>query len=138
MEPECTSHRLTSTTTRTFFSTSKRLQGKHKQALPYIKDHHNKIHKTSDKEELFRSHWSKIFRNDQNDEYFDQKKIELVTNNNTANSDSLHPLLHSDIDILDPSFPPIITRELDKTIHHLKHRSPYPYYYYYNGLILPL
>ena len=40
----------------TFFRSVKRLQGNHKQDLPYIKDHDiNKIHNISDKEELFRS-----------------------------------------------------------------------------------
>ena len=34
------------------------------------------------------------------------------------------PNLHSDIDILDHSFSPITTRELNKTTQHLKHKSP--------------
>ena len=95
--------------------------------MSYIKDYqNNKIHDTSDKEELFRSHCSKIFRNNQNEADIVQDKIELVTNNITANSDSLHPLSLSNINILDPSFPPITTREHNKIIHHLKHKSPGP------------
>ena len=81
---------------------------------------------TSNKEVLFHSHWSKIFRNDQNDEDFDQENVELVTNNTTVNSDSLHPFPYSNINIIDPSFPPITTREFNKIIHQRKHKSPGP------------
>ena len=67
---------------RTVFKSIKRFQWNHKQARPHIKDYYdNKIHDTSGKEVLFGSLWSKIFRNDQNDEDFDQENIELVPNN---------------------------------------------------------
>ena len=111
-----------------FFKSIKRFQNNNnKQSIPYIRDHHNnKVHDTPDKEALFRSHWSEIFRNDKDDEDFDQGNIELVTHSINNNSDYLKPFPHSNINILDLTFPAITTQELKKSIFHLKHRSPGP------------
>ena len=51
-----------------FWKTIKRLKGNDKQKIPYLRDsQNNKTYLATDKERLFRNHWTKIFSNDDSD-----------------------------------------------------------------------
>ena len=112
-----------------FWHSIKRLQGNNKQGIPYIRDqHNNKIHKTEDKETLFREHWGKIFSHDDlEDADFDYEHIHDIEHR-VANiyEDTLRPYDTGDISRLQGTFPPISLHEIQTTLRKFKHKAPGP------------
>ena len=108
-----------------FFSTIKKLKGSDKTSITYIRDHNNiKITDNTEKEQHFRQHWIKIFRNDQEDHLFDQQNMDRVQHH-LGNTDTT-PLPLSDPSQLSHDFPPFTTQEITKTIAHRKQKAPGP------------
>ena len=111
-----------------FWKSIQRMNGNHKQRVPYIRNAQNeKMHTPEEKEEVFRTHWSQIFQNDQNDDEFDQDNIELVNQYIMEHQDELASHHQSDESRLSIVGCPTITlEELKTTIKHFKQRAPGP------------
>ena len=111
-----------------FWKAIKRMMGNRKQKVPYIRNAQNEqMHSPEEKEEVFRTHWRQIFRNDQNDDEFDQDNIELVNRFIEEHTDELAPHHQSDEARLSLVGCPTITmEELKATIKHFKQKAPGP------------
>ena len=111
-----------------FWKSVQRMMGNQKQKVPYIRNAHNeKMHTPEEKEEVFRTHWRQIFRNDQNDHEFDQDNIELVNQYIQEHTEELVPHEQSNearLSIL--GCPTITLEELKTTIRHFKQKAPGP------------
>ena len=111
-----------------FWKSIKRMMGNKKQAIPYIRDsHNNKLHTPEEKEEAFRNHWKHIFRNDLEDEDFDENNIDLVEGYIGAHEGDLTPYQLSDDSRLESlQCPSISLEEVKQTIKRFKQRAPGP------------
>ena len=109
-----------------FFSGIKRLQGNEKQNIPYLKDSgNNKVHKSEDKETLFREHWSPVFQEDSDTEDFDEDHIDTVEDFISDHSAEITPYDTGDMLRLDPIHCPRITLdELKDIVKSMKHKAP--------------
>ena len=115
------------TDSKTFWSSIKRYSGNKKKSIPYIHDHHNnKLHSEIDKEQHFRNHWKTIFQNEDCNSDFDQENLNTVENYISNEAQHTIPFTHSDINKLNPYFPPISMAELTETINHRKQKAPGP------------
>ena len=111
-----------------FWKSIKRMMGNKKQKIPYIRDaHNNKLHTPEEKEEIFRNHWRKIFRNDLEDEDFDENHLEFVESHIANRQEDLAPYPISNNTRLETlQCPRIDIEELKRTIRHFKQRAPGP------------
>jgi hypothetical protein len=111
-----------------FWKTVKRLKGNDKQRIPYLRDHDNaKLHSATDKEILFRNHWSKIFSDDDDqDNDFDNDFTDVIKNDLDQNFDAIRTYDFSDLSRLGPGCPKITLNELDLTLSKFKQKAPGP------------
>ena len=111
-----------------FWKSVQRMMGNQKQKVPYIRNAQNeRLHTPEEKEEVFRAHWRQIFRNDQNDDEFDQNNIELVNGYIQEHAEELVPHHQSDEARLSLVGCPTITlEELKTTIKHFRQKAPGP------------
>ena len=109
-----------------FWSSIKRFSGNSKQKIPYIQDEEgNRLTAPETKEPLFREHWKKILRNDQEDDLFDGDNINMVENEIAEREGEIKPFAESSPSRL-IGCPPITMEELEKAIKKFKQRSPGP------------
>ena len=111
-----------------FWKSIKRMMGNNKQAIPYLRDsQNNKLHSPEEKEEAFRNHWKLIFRNDLEDEDFDEENLELVEAYTETHQEDLTPYhLSDDTRLENLQCPHITLEEVTQTIKRFKQRAPGP------------
>ncbi|KAF2353521.1 Reverse transcriptase domain [Trinorchestia longiramus] len=97
-----------------------------KQSTPYIKLNDTYYHSPSDKEPLFRTHWSNIYSGtDDPDNKFDENHIHDVGTQMTNNTPHLKPHETGDITRLNtPKFPAITLQELKQALQTFSQKAP--------------
>ena len=114
-----------------FWKSIKRFQGNQKQSIPYLRDHHNnKLHTNTDKEMLFRKHYTKIYTPYTVDEdienNFDISNIHITEISVAAKRQQLSPYSTVDTNRLTESLLPITLDQFKKIIQNSKQKAPGP------------
>ncbi|KAF2349357.1 Reverse transcriptase domain, partial [Trinorchestia longiramus] len=110
-----------------FWSSIRRMSSNNtKQSTPYIKLNDTYYHSPSDKEPLFRTHWSNIYSGiDDPDNKFDENLIHDVETRMTNITPRLKPHEIGDITRLNtPQFPAITLQELKQALRTFSQKAP--------------
>lgn len=109
-----------------FWNSINRMIGQHHKPPPYIKDTNGtKYHSPTEKEPLFRQHWSNIFSGiDDPNNTFDHNFTENIEAQVTQNADNHTPYHTANIDRLNEHCPPITLGEFNKTLRTFKQKAP--------------
>ncbi|KAF2358123.1 Reverse transcriptase domain [Trinorchestia longiramus] len=110
-----------------FWSSIKRMSSNNtKQSTPYIKLNDTYYHSPSDKEPLFRTHWSNIYSGtDDPDNKFDENHIHDVVTQMTNITPHLKPHETGGVTRLNtPQFPAITPQELKQALQTFSQKAP--------------
>ena len=105
-----------------FWNHIKRIYGrKETKEVAYLKDsHNNNVYEDSEKEKLFRDHWSKVFKiSDEENEDFDEETEEQINRIIESNNHILKPK-----ELITQYNIKVTRAEVIKTINSFKQRSP--------------
>lgn len=113
---------------KSFWRSIKRMTNtNNKQKIPYIKHNNQQLNTPSEKEHIFRNHWSEIYSGtDPPNNHFNHAHIQEIEENVQQNAPLITTHNHSDITRLNFHFPPITMEELKRALATTKQKAPGP------------